>query len=66
MERPGGGRWQLGIPSLDWQVCYQSRVGPLEWLQPYTEDEIKRAAEGVPIVVVPIALYPSIPKPWSS
>lgn len=46
----------LALPDLDWRVCYQSRVGPLEWLQPYTEDEIKRAGDdGVPLVVVPIA-----------
>ena len=37
-------------------VCYQSRVGPLEWIGPATEDEIERAgSDGVPLVVVPIA-----------
>ncbi|MPY73043.1 MAG: ferrochelatase [Alphaproteobacteria bacterium] len=42
--------------SFDWTICYQSRVGPLEWIRPYTEDEIRRAgADGVPVVVVPIA-----------
>jgi len=47
---------RLAMPSLDWLVCYQSRVGPLEWLQPYTEDELERTAEDkVPLVVVPIA-----------
>lgn len=46
----------LAIPGLDWQICYQSRVGPLEWIGPYAEQEIARAgAEGVPLVVVPIA-----------
>lgn len=41
---------------LDWLVCYQSRVGPLEWIGPATEDEIRRAgAEGVGVVLVPIA-----------
>ncbi|MEK9755107.1 MAG: ferrochelatase, partial [Rhodospirillaceae bacterium] len=40
----------------DWNVCYQSRVGPLEWIGPATEDEIERAATaGVGLVVVPIA-----------
>ena len=40
----------------DWVVCYQSRVGPLEWIGPSTEDEIHRAGrDGVPVVVVPIA-----------
>jgi len=46
----------LNLPALDWRVSYQSRVGPLEWLQPYTEDELERAAEDkAPLVVVPIA-----------
>jgi len=41
---------------FDWVNCYQSRVGPLEWIGPSTEDEIKRAgAEGCHIVLVPIA-----------
>ena len=41
---------------LDWLVCYQSRVGPLEWIGPATEDEIRRAGEeGVGVVLVPIA-----------
>ncbi|MBV8536524.1 MAG: ferrochelatase, partial [Alphaproteobacteria bacterium] len=46
----------LSIPGLDWRICYQSRVGPLEWLGPYAEDEIARAGEeGTPLVVAPIA-----------
>jgi protoporphyrin/coproporphyrin ferrochelatase len=46
----------LNIKKLDWVVCYQSRVGPLKWIGPSTDDEIARAAkDGVPIVVVPIA-----------
>jgi ferrochelatase len=46
----------LARPGLDAVLCYQSRVGPLQWLQPSTETEIRRAgAEGVPLVVVPIA-----------
>ena len=47
---------KLNISNLDWTVCYQSRVGPLKWIGPSTDDEIARAAkDGVPIVVVPIA-----------
>jgi ferrochelatase len=43
-------------PDLDWRVCYQSRVGPLEWIGPATDDEIRRTgAEGVPVVVAPIS-----------
>ncbi len=47
---------RLDIPMLDWVVSYQSRVGPLEWIKPYTEDEIRRAgSEGKGLIVVPIA-----------
>lgn len=47
---------RLGINGLDWQVCYQSRVGPLEWIGPSTDGEIRRAgAEGKGLVVAPIA-----------
>jgi protoporphyrin/coproporphyrin ferrochelatase len=43
-------------PELDWVVCYQSRVGPMEWLQPATDAEIRRAgAEGIGLLVLPIA-----------
>ena len=51
-ERAGA----AAVPSLDWRICYQSRVGPLEWIGPSTDTEIARAgAEGRPVVVVPIA-----------
>ena len=44
-----GGVW-------DWQVCYQSRVGPLKWIGPSTPDAIEQAArEGKGVLVVPIA-----------
>ena len=40
----------------DWRVCYQSRVGPLKWLEPATEAEIRRAgAEGKGVIIAPIA-----------
>ena len=46
----------LGVAGLDWTICYQSRVGPLEWLGPATDAEIRRAgAEGKGLVVAPIA-----------
>ncbi len=46
----------LGQGDLDWRVCYQSRVGPLEWIGPSTQAEIARAGgDGVALVVVPIA-----------
>lgn len=40
----------------DWNVCYQSRVGPLKWIGPATDAEIRRAgAEGKGVLVSPIA-----------
>ncbi|MGF1631904.1 MAG: ferrochelatase [Kiloniellaceae bacterium] len=47
---------RLGEVNLDWKICYQSRVGPLEWIGPATDSEIEHAGrEGRPVVVVPIA-----------
>jgi ferrochelatase len=46
----------VGVPDLDWTVCYQSRVGPLDWIGPSTDAEIRRAgADGVSVVVCPVA-----------
>lgn len=46
----------LGIEGLDWQICYQSRVGPLKWIGPSTEEALdKAAAEGVGVLVYPHA-----------
>ncbi|HYG26485.1 MAG TPA: ferrochelatase [Caulobacteraceae bacterium] len=40
----------------DWQVCYQSRVGPLKWIGPPTDQAIVQGAEeGIALVVAPIA-----------
>ena len=45
-----------GIADGDYVVCYQSKVGRLEWLGPDTEHEIHRCGtDGVAAVVVPIA-----------
>ena len=47
---------QLKRPLLDWRVTYQSRVGPMSWIGPATDEEIKRAgAEGLAVVIAPIA-----------
>jgi protoporphyrin/coproporphyrin ferrochelatase len=47
---------ELGLADADWTVCFQSRVGPLEWIGPYTDAEIRRAGrDGVPVVLFPIA-----------
>jgi len=46
----------LGEQQLDWRLCFQSRVGPLKWLEPSTEAEIRKAgAEGKGLIVVPVA-----------
>ncbi|MHB8530580.1 MAG: ferrochelatase, partial [Caulobacteraceae bacterium] len=40
----------------DWRVCYQSRVGPMNWLGPSTPEEITRAArDGLGVLVDPIS-----------
>lgn len=42
--------------SIDYQICYQSRVGRLEWIGPSTDAEIARAGnEGKGVIVVPVA-----------
>jgi ferrochelatase len=46
----------LGIAGLDYRICYQSRVGPLKWLEPATDAEIAKAGrEGLGVIVAPIA-----------
>jgi ferrochelatase len=47
---------QLNRPELEAVVCYQSRVGPLEWIGPATDAEIIRAGQdGKGVIVAPIA-----------
>ncbi len=46
----------LGEEGLDWRLTYQSRVGPLKWIGPATDAEIRAAgSEGKGLIVVPIA-----------
>jgi ferrochelatase len=46
----------LAMPGLEPVVCYQSRVGPLEWIGPSTDAEIIRAGkDGKGLIVAPIA-----------
>ena len=46
----------LHIKNLDWILSYQSRVGPLKWIGPSTEDIIVENSKlGKRIVLVPIA-----------
>ena len=47
---------KLGQNNLDWILSYQSRVGPLKWIGPSTEEIIiKNSRIGKKIVLVPIA-----------
>ena len=44
------------IGNLDSTVCYQSRVGPLKWIGPPTEQEIERAGrDGANVVLYPLS-----------
>ena len=41
---------------FDHVICYQSKVGRLEWIGPSTEDEILRAGrDGKNVIIVPVA-----------
>ena len=46
----------LAQPIADWRVCYQSRVGPLAWLGPSVEEELRAAGrDGIAVVIAPIS-----------
>ena len=50
----------LDIPHLDWKICYQSRVGPLKWIGPSTEEAITAGGSGtdnVPVIIYPHAFH---------
>lgn len=41
---------------IDYRICYQSRVGPVKWLTPTTEQVLDQAAKDmVPVVIVPVS-----------
>lgn len=47
---------KLNIPGLDWELCYQSRVGRLKWIGPSIDESMQKAAkEGLGVVVYPLA-----------
>ena len=47
---------ELAMPELEPVVCYQSKVGRLEWIGPSTDSEIQRAGrDGKGVVIAPIA-----------
>jgi ferrochelatase len=44
------------LPKVDYKITYQSRVGPVKWLEPNTEHEILHACNNnKQIVIVPIS-----------
>ena len=47
---------KLKDENLDYTICYQSRVGPLKWIGPSTDDVIvKYSKEKKGIIIVPVA-----------
>lgn len=47
---------KLGRSGIDWQICYQSRVGRLKWIEPSTEQALEKAAhDKVPVIIYPHA-----------
>ena len=47
---------RLKNENLDYVICYQSRVGPMKWIGPSTDEEIiKYSREKKGIVIVPVA-----------
>lgn len=47
---------QLGLREGDWIIAYQSRVGPLEWVRPATDEVIRQASRDKrALVLFPIA-----------
>lgn len=41
---------------MDYAICYQSRVGPLNWIGPSTDEMIREAGrDGKPVILVPVA-----------
>lgn len=48
--------FQVKIDDLDYKIVYQSKIGPVKWLGPSTEDEIEKAGkENKSLIIVPIA-----------
>jgi ferrochelatase len=46
----------LDFPELEAKVCYQSKVGRLEWIGPATDAEIRRAGQdGKGVIIAPLA-----------
>ncbi|MEM7618715.1 MAG: ferrochelatase [Pseudomonadota bacterium] len=42
----------MKIKDLDWEICYQSRVGPKKWIGPSTEESLEKAAKEDKAVII--------------
>lgn len=42
----------LGLENIDWQSCYQSRVGPLKWIGPSLDEALEKAAKDKKSVLI--------------
>ncbi len=42
----------MGVKDLDWQICYQSRVGPKKWIGPSLDEALEKAAQDKKAVVI--------------
>jgi ferrochelatase len=40
------------VKDLDWQICYQSRVGPMKWIGPSLDEALEKAAADEKCVVI--------------
>lgn len=43
-----------GLSNDEWQICYQSRVGPKKWIAPSADEALHKAAQDK----VPVLMYP--------
>ncbi len=53
---PSARALQDDAQSIDWQICYQSRVGPQKWIGPSLDEALKKAADdGKAVIIYPHA-----------
>ncbi len=43
---------ELAIENIDWQICYQSRVGPMKWIGPSVDEALAKAVQDKKAVVI--------------
>ena len=50
-----GAAQRCGLQTSEWQVTFQSRVGPMKWLGPDTVEFLEKSSRGRAVVAVPVA-----------